>query len=350
MDLDDLLKLIVARGASDLHLSAGSVPHVRVDGQLVALTDYPVLSAPDTRRLAIDLLSAPEQSRILDQQGDLDFSFAVAGLSRFRCAIYTQRGALSLVIRPVPFTIPAFEELGLPEPLRDLAAQPRGLVLVTGPPGSGKSTTLAALVDLINQTTAKHIVTIEAAIEFIHRHRQSLVDQREVGSDTPSVGRALEAVVRHDPDVIVIGDLRGLETLRAAFRLADTGHLVLGALATPTAAQTILEIIDLFPVEQQKQARLELARVLEGIVSQVLVPRVGGGRALAVELVLAAPAIRTLIREDRLPQLEATIQASQAQGMRILNQSLAELVRRGEIAREDAFAGSPAPEELAVLL
>ena len=344
-----LLRIMVERHASDLHLSSGMAPLIRLSGRLAPAGDFPKLTADETRTIAQSLLNDEQRERF-EQDQDIDFSFLVPGLARFRCCVYTQRGAVSIALRVVPVAIPALESLGLPPIIPRLAQRPQGLVLVTGPTGSGKSTTLAAMIDLINSTSPKHIVTIEDPIEFVHEGKMSLIDQREISSDTPSFGRALRSVFRQDPDVVLIGEMRDLETISTALTLAETGHLTLATLHTNSCAQTIHRIIDSFPASQQDQIRSQLSLVLEAVITQTLLPLIQGGRILAAEIMIATPAVRNLIRDGRVHQIYGAIQAGQTYGMRTMNQSLAELVGKKLIAKEVALARSPMPEEILKLI
>jgi twitching motility protein PilT len=344
-----LLRIMVERKASDLHLSSGMPPLIRLAGRLVPAGDFPKLSAAETREMALSLLNDDQRERF-EQDQDIDFSFLSPGLARFRCCVYTQRGTLSIALRVVPVAIPPLDSLGLPPILPRLAQRPQGLVLVTGSTGSGKSTTLAAMIDLINSTSAKHIVTIEDPIEFVHEGKMSLIDQREISSDTPSFTRALRSVFRQDPDVVLIGEMRDLETIGTALTLAETGHLTLATLHTNSCAQTIHRIIDSFPASQQDQVRSQLSLVLEAVITQSLMPMIQGGRILACEVMIATPAIRNLIRDGRVHQIYASIQAGQTFGMRTMNQSLAELVSKKQVAKETALARSPMPEEMLTLI
>ena len=344
-----LLRIMVERQASDLHLSSNMPPLIRLSGRLVPAGDFPKLTAGETREIALSLLNDEQRERFAHDQ-DIDFSVLVPGLARFRCCVYTQRAAVSIALRVVPVAIPPLESLGLPATVPRLAQRPQGLVLVTGPTGSGKSTTLAAMIDLINNTTAKHIVTIEDPIEFVHEGKMSLIDQREISSDTPSFARALRSVFRQDPDVVLIGEMRDLETISTALTLAETGHLTLATLHTNSCAQTIHRIIDSFTAAQQDQIRSQLSLVLEAVITQTLLPLIHGGRILACEIMVATPAVRNLIRDGRVHQIYQSIQAGQTYGMRTMNQSLADLVARKLIAKEVALARSPMPEEMLQLI
>ena len=344
--LPDLLKATVELGASDLHITTNSAPQVRVDGQLRPL-DLPSLSAAETKQLAYSVLTDAQKNRFEDAF-ELDLSFAVRGIARFRCNVFTQRGAVAAVYRLIPDVIPSTRELGLPPVIEKLADRPRGLVLVTGPTGSGKSTTLAALVDKINTEKHLHILTIEDPIEYLHPHKSCLVNQREVNSDTKSFAPALRAALREDPDVVLIGELRDLETIESALRIAETGHLTFATAHTNSASQTINRIIDVFPDSQQAQVRTQLALVIEGIMCQMLLPKLAGsGRVVATEVMIPTPAIRNLIREDKIHQLYSTMQAGQEKiGMQTMNQSLATLVRLRRISMETALAASSMQDEL----
>ena len=353
-----LLELMVEKGASDLHLHCGSPPQVRIAGSLTALRldetdpdhrgalpDETPLSPTDTERIARNLLTEKQFERFT-RQGDLDFSFELPEVARFRGSVYTQRGMISLALRVVPLTIPSLDALGLPPIIRDLAFKAQGLVLITGPTGAGKSTTLAAMIDLINRTVARHIVTIEDPIEFIHESRRALVDQREVSTDTPSFHQALRAVFRQDPDVVLIGELRDLDSIRTALTLAETGHLTLATVHANSAAQTINRLIDAFPSGQQEQIRSQLSLTLEGVITQALIPRLKGGRILALEIMLGISSVRALIRDGKIHQLYGIIQAGQSHGMRTMNSSLLDLVRKREIDTMHALSVSPKPDEL----
>jgi twitching motility protein PilT len=348
--LQELLAVLVGRGASDLHLSCGTYPQIRLNGLLEPLKEFGELRAPDTERLMYGVLTEAQQRRF-EEQNELDMSFGVEGIARFRCNVYRQRGAVCAAIRVIPYTVRPLEELELPAVVAELAAKPRGLVLVTGPTGSGKSTTLAAIIDRINAQRRAHIVTIEDPIEFVHQHKRSLVHQREIVADTPSFQSALKAILRQDPDVVLIGEMRDLETISAALTIAETGHLTFGTLHTNSCAQTINRIIDVFPTAQQGQVRAQLSLVLEGVLSQALVPTADGQRrVVATEVMLPTAAIRNLIREEKLHQIYAMIQAGGRFGMQTMSQSLAALVRAGRIAKEEALIRAPLPDEVATLL
>ncbi len=345
----DLLQLLVERGGSDLHITSGTFPQIRISGKLIQLTQFEQLTPQDTQRLAYSVLNEGQKQKF-EEENELDLSFGIQGLARFRCNVYRQRGAVGAAIRVIPYKIRGFDELGLPRVVQELADRPKGLVLVTGPTGSGKSTTLAAMVDKINTERTEHIMTIEDPIEFVHPHKRCLVNQREIFADTHSFKNALKSILRQDPDVVLVGEMRDLETIAAAITIAETGHLTFGTLHTNSCAQTINRIIDVFPNTQQSQVRAQLSLVLEGVLSQTLVPKVGGGRVMALETMVATPAIRNLIREEKIHQIYSSIQSGSKYGMQTMNQSLADLVKRRLITREDALNRSTLPDELAQLL
>ena len=348
-NMADLLQLMVDRGASDLHITSGTHPQLRINGRLTQLTQYEVLGPQDTQRLSYSVLNEAQKQKY-EEENELDLSFGIQGLARFRCNVYRQRGAVATAIRIIPYKIRTFEELGLPPIVQQLAERPKGLILVTGPTGSGKSTTLAAMIDKINSERHEHIMTIEDPIEFVHPHKKCLVNQREVFADTHSFAKALKSILRQDPDVVLVGEMRDLETVAAALTIAETGHLTFGTLHTNSCAQTMNRIIDVFPTSQQAQVRAQLALVIEGVLSQTLVPKIGGGRAMAMEIMVATPAIRNLIREEKIHQVYSAIATGQKFGMQTMNQSLADLTKRKLITREDAFNRSTLPEELQQLL
>ena len=343
--LPELLKTTVELNGSDLHLTTATPAQVRVNGKLQRL-DMPELSPADTKQLAYSVLTDTQKKRF-EETLELDFSFGIKGLARFRCNMFNQRGAVGAVYRLIPERIRSFEELNLPQVLSNLSERPRGLVLVTGPTGSGKSTTLAAMIDKINQERREHILTIEDPIEYIHQHKNCLVNQREVHSDTQGFGLALRAALREDPDVVLIGEMRDLETIEAALRIAETGHLTFATLHTNSAAQTINRIIDVFPAHQQGQIRTQLSLVLEGIVCQALLPKVGGGRVVSLEILMPTVAVRNLIREDKIHQIYSAMQTGQEKaGMQTANQSLASLHLAGRITLETAMLASSHRDEL----
>jgi twitching motility protein PilT len=345
-----MLKELIERGGSDLHITTNSPPQVRVDGDLVAL-DMPPLNPVETKQLCYSVLTETQKHKF-EEENELDLSFGVKGLSRFRSNIFLQRGAVAGVFRTIPFKILSFDELGLPPIVADLCCKPRGLVLVTGPTGSGKSTTLASMIDKINCERHDHIVTIEDPIEYLHPHKNCLVNQREVGSDTRSFKHALKYVLRQDPDVVLVGEMRDLETIEAALTLAETGHLCFATLHTNSCVQTINRIVDVFPPYQQTQVRAQLSFSLEAVLSQTLIPRASGkGRILALEVMIPNPAIRNLIREDKLHQIYSQMQVGQDKfGMQTMNQSLFNLHQRRMISLDDALGRSTDPDELKQML
>ena len=344
--IDQLLRAMLEKGASDLHITSGSPPQLRIDGKLVPLR-MPPLNPTQTKQLCYSVLTDAQKMRFEEEQ-ELDLSFGVKNLARFRANIYWQRGAVAGAFRLIPFKVRSLEELGLPGVVRDLCEKPRGLILVTGPTGSGKSTTLAAMIDLINTERRGHIITIEDPIEYLHPHKGCLINQREVGADTKSFPRALKYILRQDPDVVLIGEMRDLETIQAALTTAETGHLCLATLHTNSAVQTINRIIDVFPPHQQTQIRVELSFVLEGIISQQLLPRADRpGRVLGVEVLVPNPAIRNLIRDDKAHQIYSQMQIGQAKhGMQTMNQSLLDLYLSRVISLEEALGRSTDPDEL----
>jgi len=348
--IDDLLEVMVERDASDLHVTAGSPPVIRVNGRLERLADFEKLDPDETRTLVYRIIST-EQQKNLETRRQLDFSYSVPGLARFRVNAYFQRESLAAAFRLIPARIRTLDELNMPERLYELADKPRGLVLVTGPTGSGKSTTLASLLDHVNRTRHEHILTIEDPIEFLHWHRTCIVNQRELGPDATTFGDALRAALREDPDVILVGEMRDLETISTALTAAETGHLVFATLHTQSAPQTIDRIIDVFPSAQQGQIRVQLAGTLQGIVTQNLVPTADGrGRVAALEILVPDDAVRNLIRQAKIEQIYSVMQTSTSRGMLTMEQSLADLVQRGVVAAEAAFARSSRPDQLAGLL
>ncbi len=349
-NMHQLLKAMIEKHASDLHLTTGSPPQLRIDGKLVPLK-MPPLSPPETKQLCYSVLT-DAQKHHFEENNELDLSFSVQKLSRFRGNVFVQRGNVAGAFRAIPFKIMTFEELGLPKVVTELSDKPRGLVLVTGPTGSGKSSTLAAIIGKINNERNEHIVTIEDPIEYLHPHKGCLVNQREVGADTKSIKAALKYILRQDPDVVLIGEMRDLETIEAALTLAETGHLCFATLHTNSAVQTINRIVDVFPPYQQSQVRAQLSFILEGVLCQTLLPRASGpGRALALEVMVPNPVIRNLIREDKVHQIYSAMQVGQDRfGMQTMNQSLAALYQRRMISLEVALARSPDPEELRGLI
>jgi twitching motility protein PilT len=344
--LPDLLKTMVEMDGSDLHIATNTPPQIRVNGKLQRL-QLPDLQPAETKGLVYSVLTDSQKKRF-EETLELDFSFGIRGLARFRCNLFNQRGAVGAVYRLIPEKIRSFGDLGLPSVLGSLAERPRGLVLVTGPTGSGKSTTLAAMIDKINSERHEHILTIEDPIEYIHPHKNCLVNQREVHSDTNSFGNALRAALREDPDIVLIGEMRDLETVESALKIAETGHLTFGTLHTNSAAQTINRIIDIFPANQQSQIRTQLSLVLEGIVCQALLPRADGkGRVVSLEILVPTPAIRNLIRDDKIHQIYGAMQAGQEKlGMQTANQSLVSLHQRRLITLETALGASSNRDEL----
>jgi twitching motility protein PilT len=344
--LSDLLKTMLEIGGSDLHLTTNSAPQVRVHGHLRPL-DMPILSAAETKQLAYSVLTDAQKHRF-EENLELDFSFGLKGMARFRGNLFNQRGAVGAVFRVIPFEIKGFDQLHLPPVVAKLCEKPRGLILVTGPTGSGKSTTLAAMIDKINAERHDHIITIEDPIEFVHQNKSCLVNQREVNADTKSFGAALRAALREDPDVVLIGEMRDLETIESALRIAETGHLTFGTLHTNSAAATMNRVIDVFPAHQQSQIRAQLSLVLEGVLCQSLLPKVGGqGRAMAMEILVPNAAIRNLIREDKIHQIYSAMQSGQDKyGMQTFNQSLATLYLQKQITLETALARSSMADEL----
>ncbi len=344
--LPELLKTTVEMDASDLHITTNTPPQVRVNGKLQRLP-LPDMSAADTKQLVYSVLTDAQKKRF-EESMELDFSFGIRGIARFRCNVFNQRGAVGAVYRLIPERIRGFDELGLPPVIAKLAERPRGLILVTGPTGSGKSTTLAAMLDQINQARHDHILTIEDPIEYIHQHKNCLVNQREVHSDTLAFAPALRAALREDPDIVLIGEMRDLETVEAALRIAETGHLTFATLHTNSASQTINRIIDIFPAHQQGQVRTQLSLVLEGIICQTLLPRASKpGRVVALEILVPTSAIRNLIREDKVHQIYSAMQTGQERlGMQTLNQSLATLYLGRGISLDTAISASSSRDEL----
>jgi twitching motility protein PilT len=350
IDFADLLMEVVNSKASDLHLSAGAPPTIRVRGRLSRLEGYPTLNSTDTREIVYSILSGDQRQR-LETHWQLDFAYSIPGHARFRVNAYYQRGAVGAAFRLIPFDLTSIDALGLPPAVHDFTRKPRGFVLVTGPTGSGKSTSLAAMIDEINSTREEHIMTIEDPIEFLHAHKKCLVNQRELGSDAQSFGEALKAALRQDPDVILVGEMRDLETISTALTAAETGHLVFATLHTQDTAQTIDRIIDVFPSSQQGQVRVQLSVALQGIVTQQLLPTAdGAGRVAACEVLVPNPAVRNLIREGKTHQIYSVLQTGSAQGMQTMDAALVGLVRSGRITQKLAEERSSAPEELRRLM
>jgi twitching motility protein PilT len=344
--LNQLLKSMVEQGGSDLHITTNSPPQVRVDGVLKPL-NVPPMTPTETKQLAYSILTDNQKHR-LEENLEIDFSFGIKGLARFRANVFHQRGAIAAAFRQIPYEIRGFRELGLPAVIERLCEKPRGLILVTGPTGSGKSTTLAAMLDKVNRERHEHIVTIEDPVEYLHSHKKCIVNQRELHADTHSFSNALRSALRQDPDVVLIGELRDFETVEAALRIAETGHLTFATLHTNSAAQTINRIVDIFPAHQQGQIRVQLSFVLEGIICQSLLPRATGkGRAMAMEILVPTAAIRNLVREDKVHQIYGMMQTGQSKhGMQTFNQSLAGLYFRRMISLQTALARSSYPDEL----
>ncbi|MBP1626453.1 MAG: pilus retraction protein PilT [Holophagaceae bacterium] len=348
--LQQLLRTMVEYGGTDLHITTDSAPQIRIDGRMVPLK-LPPLDAAQTRWLCYGVMTDQQKHR-LEEDLEVDFSFGLQGISRFRANVFNQRGATAGCFRTIPENIRSFDQLGLPTIVQSLCDKPRGLVLVTGVTGSGKSTTLAAMVDRINDTEPLHILTIEDPVEYVHHHKRSLVNQREIHADTHSFKKALRSALRQDPDVVLVGELRDLETIESALTIAETGHLTFGTLHTSSCVQTINRLIDVFPAHQQPQVRAQLSLVLEGVVCQSLIPKSSGkGRALAIEVMIPNPAIRNLIREDKVHQIYSMMQTGQLKyGMQTYNQSLSDLVLKGDITQEVALTYSSNPDELRELI
>jgi len=345
VNLRTLLEEMIERDASDLHITAGERPKLRVDGDIVNARSEVVLNPKDTLQLAYSVLTESQKKRF-EMEDELDFSFGIQNLARFRGNCFKQRGCVSMVIRQIPFHVRSFEELGLSPVIAKMAEKPRGLVLVTGPTGSGKSTTLAAMIDKINRERKGHIITVEDPIEFIHRHQGCIVNQREVGTDTKSFQSALKYALREDPDVILVGEMRDLETIQSALTIAETGHLAFATLHTNSAAEAINRIIDVFPSHQQSQVRAQLAFVLEGIVTQTLLAKAKGrGRVLAAEILVVTPAIRALIRDDKVHQIYSLMQSGKKFGMQTLNDSLYQLYMAREVSDDECLRVSGDPNE-----
>ena len=350
LSIQTFLEIVVQRGATDLHVSAESAPLMRIHGHLTPLP-FPALSATDTKNLCYSLLTDSQRHRF-EEASELDFSFGIRGLSRFRGNLFQQKGTVGGAFRLIPYEVRTLAELGLPPVVAELTKLPRGLVLVTGPTGSGKSTTLASMVDKINRERHEHIVTVEDPIEFVHEHRSCLINQREVFADTHGFAEALRHVLRQDPDIVLIGEMRDLETVASALTVAETGHLVLSSLHTNSAVQTINRIIDIFPSNQQPQVRAQLSLVLQGVVSQQLLPRLDGkGRVLAVEVMIPNPAIRNLIREEKIHQIYSQLQVGQIKfGMQTMSQSLVDLYQRRLVSYDEAMGHATEPDEVRNML
>jgi twitching motility protein PilT len=349
VSLRELLEEMARKKASDLHLTAGVPPQLRIDGRILA-TSHAVLTPEDTSRLAYSILTEDQKKRF-ESTKELDLSFGIQGLSRFRANVFLQRGVVSVAIRQIPYQVPTFEELGVPGVVQEVTTKQKGLMLVTGPTGSGKSTTLAAIIDKINSERSAHIITIEDPIEFIHHHKKCIVNQREVNSDTVTFGSALKYVLRQDPDVILIGEMRDFETVSAALTIAETGHLVLATLHTNSTFESVNRIVDVFPSEQQDQVLSQLAFVLEGVVTQQLIPRLRGiGRVLVAEVLVCTPAVRAVIREGKIHQIYSLMQAGQKYGMQTMNQGLHRAYMCKQISLEEALGRSSDVKELQQML
>jgi len=345
LNLRALLEEMIQKSASDLHITAAEKPKLRVDGEMVDSSVPEMLTPKDTLQLAYSVLTENQKKRF-ETDDELDFSFGIQNLARFRGNVFKQRGCVAMVIRMIPFNVRTFQDLGLPPVIAKLAERPRGLILVTGPTGSGKSTTLAAIIDKINKERKGHIITVEDPIEFIHKHQSCIVNQREIGTDTKSFASALKYALREDPDVILVGEMRDLETVGAALTIAETGHLVLATLHTNSAAESINRVIDVFPSNQQSQVRTQLAFVLEGVVTQTLLPKLKGrGRSMAAEIMVATPAIRALIRDDKVHQIYSAMQSGKKFGMQTMNDALFQLYTAREVSQDECERVSHDPKE-----
>src|SRR6266576_3159567 len=345
INLRSLLEEMVSRNASDLHVVAGERPKLRVDGDITNSSVEQMMTPKDTLQIAYSVLTEQQKKRF-ELEDELDFSFGIQNLARFRGNVFKQRGCVSMVVRQIPFAIKTFDQLGLPGSIAKMAEKPRGLVLVTGPTGSGKSTTLAAMIDKINRERKGHIITVEDPIEFIHKHQSCIINQREIGSDTKSFANALKYALREDPDIILVGEMRDLETIAATLTIAETGHLAFATLHTNSAAEAINRIIDVFPSHQQSQVRAQLAFVLEGVVTQTLLQRAKGrGRVMAAEIMICTPAIRALIRDDKVHQIESSMQAGKKYGMQTLNDALYQLYMGREVTKDECLRVTSKPND-----
>ncbi|MBU4590872.1 MAG: type IV pilus twitching motility protein PilT [Candidatus Omnitrophica bacterium] len=350
MQLKDLLNLMVEKKASDLHVTVGLAPQLRIDGRLQILADFPPLTPQDTKDLAYSILTA-EHRKKFEQAKELDTSVGITDLGRFRINVYKQRGSVGMAVRLIPFKVPALAELGLPKAATIFADKPSGLVLITGTTGSGKSTTLASMIEYINSKRACHIISIEDPIEYLHRHKKSTINQRELGTDTTSFQDAIKHVFRQDPNIVLIGELRDLETIRGALTLAETGHLIFATLHTIDAVHAINRVVDVFPAHQQQQVRMQLSMVLVGVIVQQLIPKKADkGRVLAAEVMHVIPAIQSLIRDNNLHQIYSLIQMGKKYDMCTMNQSLAELYNKGFVTWEEVYSRSTNPQELVSLV
>jgi twitching motility protein PilT len=344
-----ILELVVSEGATDLHVKVPSPPVLRIDSELVIQEEWPPFTAEDIEGI-FEQITTQEQREAFSREHELDFAYSVSGLARFRVNVLRQRGTMSLAFRRVPSSVPSVDELGLPQVCKTLILKPRGLVLVTGPAGSGKSTTLAAMINHLNENATRSVITIEDPIEYLFHDKKCLIRQRDLGDDTRSFSAALIHALRHDPDVIVIGEMRDLETISTAITAAETGHLVLATLHTLDAAQSIDRIIDVFPPEQQRQIRLQLSQVMEAVLSQALLPRIGGGRVAAFEVLLANSVTKRLIREEKIHEISASLEMGTLEGMHTLDQALAGLVKIGVVSKEEAMRKTSSPVKLTKLL
>jgi twitching motility protein PilT len=342
--ISDLLKQLVEQEGTDLLLSVGQPPQIRLGGSLTAM-DFPVLTPARLKELCYQIMSEKQQQQ-LEQEWEVDFSFGLTNISRFRANVFMQRGSVSGAFRRIPFSIPSLEELGIPPSAIEMCDRPNGLILVTGPTGSGKSTTIAAMIDRINSTRSAHIITIEDPIEFLHSHKKCTVDQREVGADTRSYHTALKSILRQDPDVVLLGEMRDIESIQAALSIAETGHLCFATLHTNSCSQTLSRIVDVFPGNKQQQIRTQLSMCLNSVITEILLPRIGGGLHLALEIMVVTPAIKAMIRENKLHNIDNHIQLGLKFGMQTMNQSLSEAVKNGFVTERDAFSASLAKEDL----